>query len=191
MSISPTVEKALKARCQSIASSHRRRAKELGKVCEYGSRQLFEIACDALVRSFPACVYCGSPLLLSGLSFDHKIPVSRGGVFSLDNLAVCCSACNKIKAELTAEEYCKLVHLLKSLDPRAALSIRNRLLFGTNRMWLDAHNRKAAKRKKIMEALGKPGRYSITAKGWSEINKWRGNEPNNMSSQVNLTKGGQ
>lgn len=58
------------------------------------SRYLREqvIARDGLV-----CQYCQLELHQSRVTLDHKIPVSKGGPDTLDNLTVCCRRCNSRK----------------------------------------------------------------------------------------------
>ena len=45
------------------------------------------------------CEYCGYPEAASStpLEMDHIVPKARGGPFTLDNLALCCRACNLYK----------------------------------------------------------------------------------------------
>jgi 5-methylcytosine-specific restriction endonuclease McrA len=47
------------------------------------------------------CVYCLSPELLMGVTFeiDHIIPSSAGGRTRLDNLCLSCPTCNRHKAQ--------------------------------------------------------------------------------------------
>jgi hypothetical protein len=56
-----------------------------------------------LARDERTCHYCGTR---SGrMTCDHKIPVSRGGSSTLDNLVTACLKCNSAKATRTAEEW--------------------------------------------------------------------------------------
>jgi 5-methylcytosine-specific restriction endonuclease McrA len=41
-------------------------------------------------------------------SFDHKIPRSRGGENTLDNLGICTKIVNTSKTDMTPEEYIEL-----------------------------------------------------------------------------------
>ena|SRR5712691_8968524 len=49
------------------------------------------------------CEYCGYPEAASStpLEMDHIVPESRGGPSTLDNLALCCRACNLYKHSKT------------------------------------------------------------------------------------------
>lgn len=60
------------------------------------------------------CYLSGEPinLLKRNYNFDHKIPVSRGGDNSLDNLGISHEVVNRMKTDLTPEElmeWCKKI----------------------------------------------------------------------------------
>ena len=68
----------------------------------------------------PICYLTGQPIDISkpkSYQFDHKIPRSRGGDNSLDNLGLCVNRANRAKYDLTPEEFyylCKdIVEYLK------------------------------------------------------------------------------
>lgn len=50
------------------------------------------------------CQYCGDEFRTEDLTFDHVLPVSRGGERSWQNIVTCCVACNRQKADRTPEE---------------------------------------------------------------------------------------
>ncbi len=50
------------------------------------------------------CQYCGEGFAPADLTFDHVIPVSRGGKTSWDNIVACCVRCNRKKANKTPAE---------------------------------------------------------------------------------------
>ena len=50
-----------------------------------------------------ACVYCGDER--GPFDLDHKIPYSRGGEHTIENLTVACRTCNRSKGALTTEEW--------------------------------------------------------------------------------------
>lgn len=52
-------------------------------------------------RDNHVCLYCGSK---KELTLDHVMPKSRGGLNSWENLATCCSPCNRRKDDRTPEE---------------------------------------------------------------------------------------
>ena len=47
------------------------------------------------------CVYCGAP----ATTYDHVIPISRGGSDTADNMVVACVSCNPSKGNRTPEEW--------------------------------------------------------------------------------------
>ena len=49
------------------------------------------------------CCYCLTPEVNSGirLTFDHILPVSKGGATSFENICLACSACNELEAGAT------------------------------------------------------------------------------------------
>ena len=50
------------------------------------------------------CEYCGLKLEGKG-ELEHKVPISRGGESSLDNITLACFLCNKEKHNKTPEEF--------------------------------------------------------------------------------------
>lgn len=50
------------------------------------------------------CAYC-SNMLTSGYHLEHKIPLSRGGTHTPDNVCLSCKTCNFKKHTMTAEEF--------------------------------------------------------------------------------------
>lgn len=54
-----------------------------------------------LLRRDHACHYCGwDDWTLREPTADHKIPVSKGGGGTLDNLVLACGLCNQAKADM-------------------------------------------------------------------------------------------
>ena len=56
------------------------------------------------------CHYCGKKFKSEELTFDHIVPVVRGGRSTRGNMVVCCKACNQTKSCLTPAE--QLLNLL-------------------------------------------------------------------------------
>jgi 5-methylcytosine-specific restriction endonuclease McrA len=88
-----------------IKSRHKHRRRELEvangvfAVTKRDARRLVE-ACGN------ACVYCRLPFGSDRpMTWDHIIPVSRGGVFSVGNLAPACGPCNSSKLNKTVIEW--------------------------------------------------------------------------------------
>lgn len=51
------------------------------------------------------CVYCAAPLHVKTATRDHKVPLSRGGGDSIDNIVLACRSCNSRKHTLTDLEF--------------------------------------------------------------------------------------
>jgi 5-methylcytosine-specific restriction endonuclease McrA len=55
---------------------------------------------------FPVqCAYCDAWLVSSTHTFDHMVPLSKGGAPHGQNLANCCFPCNQAKGDMSAGEY--------------------------------------------------------------------------------------
>jgi 5-methylcytosine-specific restriction endonuclease McrA len=50
------------------------------------------------------CQYCGGRFPSSELTFDHVMPVARGGHKGWDNIVTCCVTCNRRKGDRTPEQ---------------------------------------------------------------------------------------
>lgn len=50
------------------------------------------------------CEYCGVDCTFDH-QFDHRLPLSRGGLHHPDNLCIACPTCNQRKGGMTAEEF--------------------------------------------------------------------------------------
>jgi len=50
------------------------------------------------------CQYCAQQLPPAQLTFDHVVPVARGGHKGWDNIVTCCIPCNRRKGDRTPEE---------------------------------------------------------------------------------------
>jgi hypothetical protein len=51
------------------------------------------------------CAYCAQPLSLAAATFDHIIPLSKGGYNKATNGAIACAPCNSEKGSMSVEEY--------------------------------------------------------------------------------------
>ena len=59
------------------------------------------------------CYYCGDKMhkMTRGrkkTTLDHKVPLSRGGLTTQDNLTAACQECNQKKGNLTEEEFMRV-----------------------------------------------------------------------------------
>jgi len=59
---------------------------------------------SVLLRDNSTCQYCGATPGRAGLTLDHVMPRSRGGLTTWDNIVVACRACNMRKGGRTPEE---------------------------------------------------------------------------------------
>ena len=50
------------------------------------------------------CYYCGRKLNSVNKTFDHIIPVNKGGEDKIDNLVCSCADCNQVKNNMTLFE---------------------------------------------------------------------------------------
>jgi 5-methylcytosine-specific restriction endonuclease McrA len=62
------------------------------------------------------CIYCKEPVNEASRTADHMIPESRGGIRSNDNKAPSCSRCNRIKDDMTVEEFKEFMERVISLE---------------------------------------------------------------------------
>lgn len=51
-----------------------------------------------------SCQYCGKRFRSEELTFDHVVPVARGGGKSWENIVTCCVKCNHTKGGRTPEQ---------------------------------------------------------------------------------------
>lgn len=66
---------------------------------------------DASPSGVIICEYCmARPLSVDEIHFDHRLPISRGGINHPDNLAVCCASCNLSKGAMTGEEFLERIN---------------------------------------------------------------------------------
>ena len=59
---------------------------------------------NVYARDDHKCQYCGDRFPPSQLTFDHVVPVARGGRKDWENIVTCCIPCNRRKGDLLPEE---------------------------------------------------------------------------------------
>jgi len=59
---------------------------------------------NLLIRDRYRCQYCGRQLRAAHLTYDHVIPVARGGGKNWENIVTSCVNCNRLKGNRTPEE---------------------------------------------------------------------------------------
>lgn len=67
----------------------------------------------AMMEANKVCRYCGKEIKPLDYSIDHRIPKANGGTNDISNLDLICIKCNKVKGNLTGEEFTKLMAFLK------------------------------------------------------------------------------
>lgn len=70
---------------------------------------------DLKARFDHRCAYCGSD---EKLTFDHVVPLTRGGTHGIGNALPCCTICNSSKNNRTLVEWRKYLKNLPAGDPR-------------------------------------------------------------------------
>ena len=53
------------------------------------------------------CTYCGCDLNEKGKHLEHKTPICRGGIHSIENIQFTCPKCNLNKGRMTHNEFLK------------------------------------------------------------------------------------
>ena len=89
------------------------------------------------VRDEYTCQYCQEVFEPEDLTFDHVIPVVKGGTRSWDNIVTCCMPCNRRKDDRTPEQ---AGMTLRHRPRRPTASARFRATFGvrkTPESWRD------------------------------------------------------
>ncbi|MEE2821634.1 MAG: HNH endonuclease [Acidobacteriota bacterium] len=71
------------------------------------------------------CQYCGHKFVPNQLTYDHVIPVARGGKKTWENIVTCCIGCNRKKGNRTPEE----AGLKPLKGPKAPYGFPHRLTF--------------------------------------------------------------
>lgn len=104
------------AKARSLQSSWRK----------YTATTLPLTAAREIIANPPACIYCNLPIDWHYLSLDHLTPQSRDGPGTAENLAVVHSECNRVKGDLTKDEFLALLAFLQDW-PIMRNSIWNRL----------------------------------------------------------------
>ena len=82
-----------------IAAYMNTKARRIGAAGSVGSEDLAKV-----VLLHPTCAYCGVALEIGQGTFDHAIPLDRGGPNVVENLVRCCYACQREKFTKTPEE---------------------------------------------------------------------------------------
>ena len=68
------------------------------------------------------------PIHYLSMELDHKIPTSKGGSFSLDNIGITSRFYNNAKGDMTEEEFRSLLNVIKDWEPSSSLGLLLRLI---------------------------------------------------------------
>lgn len=107
-----------------MRNNHSRRAANHGRTLAWSLAELREHV-ERGIRH--GCPYCGCQLNGAMFHGDHAMPISRGGSFDLDNLAICCKDCNDLKGPLTGAEFLGLLALVSEWPDEARRNLLTRL----------------------------------------------------------------
>lgn len=125
------VREQLNRRSSSIVSGHKKRAENLSKKLgrevsppNYTPSQVLTFILQGLGSP---CPYSGIKLTSKNFDIDHKIPIDRGGEFTLENSEVINSSANKQKGNLTDVEFAMLMAMLRGFPTEAKLDVLRRL----------------------------------------------------------------
>ena len=76
------------------------------------------------------CEYTGELVKIADIQIDHKTPISRGGSFGIENMAITTAQNNQRKGSLTAGEFLELLGLVNRWQPAAKNDVLSRLRRG-------------------------------------------------------------
>jgi len=68
------------------------------------------------------CYYCGKRVPPEELTMDHRIPLSRGGLSTRENIVCACKSCNTKKKNLSPLEWEEYLERLKRGEVECAES---------------------------------------------------------------------
>jgi hypothetical protein len=95
-------------------------AAALNQAARYGSRGgfVYKLTAEHLARVWldagGRCRYCDIGIDLMNASFDHVVPLSKGGVNEPHNLAACCMTCQRSKYTKTPEEHAEYQAMMRT-----------------------------------------------------------------------------
>jgi len=81
-------------------------------------------------RLYLRCEYTNELVKIADIQIDHRTPISRGGSFGIENLAVTSGKTNQHKGSLLQSEFLELLDLLGSFEPAAKTDVLTRLRRG-------------------------------------------------------------
>lgn len=95
-----------KGKAQKKNSDHKRRLQKINAESRTVSlKEMIE-----LISNRKKCFYCKCDVT-EKYHIDHYIPLSKGGLHTIDNLVVSCPKCNLVKSDMMPEDFMKKVSL--------------------------------------------------------------------------------
>lgn len=73
------------------------------------------------------CPYCEVIIDHNNISFDHILPLSRGGESSISNVQFVCRTCNTQKDKMLDNEFLKLKQFILTLSPESQTYVNKKL----------------------------------------------------------------
>lgn len=64
---------------------------------------------EAFFEQSKRCKYCKSELSLVESTADHRIPRSKGGQTTRENIALCCEPCNRAKGSISESLFLNMI----------------------------------------------------------------------------------
>ena len=125
-----TYNRAKLAKWRATASKQEKKARSLQIAFKSGTRRTLTLAeARQLIANPPSCPYCKQPIPWQQLSIDHRLPTSRGGDGTPENIVWVDLSCNIMKGNLLDTEFVTLLEFLAD-KPEMLKILRTRLKGG-------------------------------------------------------------
>jgi 5-methylcytosine-specific restriction endonuclease McrA len=118
--IAPKAKRMLK-RLTGVKNSMVTRSKKYEVECTITVDELRELALEAYGTP---CRYSQRILTISNMVFDHKVPISKGGTSSKDNIQVISKFANSVKGSMMEEDFIVLMEWLTSVPFGQDIAVR-------------------------------------------------------------------
>lgn len=105
----------------------------------FTSGQLWNLAVAQVGEGCVKCPYCvaiGRPANIIDLAnyvWDHRVPASRGGAHTLDNLFAVCADCNAIKSDLDYDFFIEFMAFLERAEARDRVIVQASMRSGISK----------------------------------------------------------
>lgn len=100
------------------------RSKKCDVPCTITAEELRQLTYDAYGQP---CKFCGNRLAIYNMVFDHRIPITKKGPSSKDNLQIICKTCNTRKSSFDEENFITLLEWLKTMPDDFAKEVLAKL----------------------------------------------------------------